>query len=58
MSEKKKEKLESAGMLIFPFNFEDAEKAGGLAKFLKETVPVYEIAKKALTAGRLEIDNT
>lgn len=49
MSEKKKEKLESAGMLIFPFNYEDAAKAGGLAKFLKETVPVYEIAKKALT---------
>lgn len=49
MSEKKKEKLESAAMLIFPFNYEDAEKAGGLANFLKETVPVYEIAKKALT---------
>lgn len=48
MSEKKKEKLESAAMLIFPFNYEDAAKAGGLAKFLKETVPVYEIAKKAL----------
>ena len=48
MSEKKKEKLESAGMLVFPFNYEDAEKAGGLAKFLKEIVPVYEIAKKAL----------
>ena len=49
MSEKKKEKLDKAGMLIFPFNYEDAKTVNGAAEMFKKIVPLYEVAKESLS---------